>query len=270
MNINEYIRDSISGYSTCRVDCPVCYGSNCCSISKVDGYILYFCFRASCGLRGKLNDELSIDTLRIYASAISNNSASTSQTQSVGQNYKIPDHFISPLQNILSHHLLSRYHLTSYYSHNPARIRYDPKLNRLVFILYDHEGVSKGATGRSLVHGISPRWYVYDRISGCPYISRVSVEEAGNVILVEDCISACNVDHVVASIALLGSSISDECIRYLLSYDKLYVALDDDATGKAIKLQKQLSAYKPTKIIQLRKDLKYFTPSELQDLKENL
>ena len=272
MNVQKYIKDEINGHTSCRTDCPNCGGSSCLSISKIDGYIVYQCFRASCKIRGKLHDDLSVDTIRTYLSNLSDNSISNSPSrETLVRSYQIPDHFISPLQNTLSHSLLSRYNLIDYYIHNPTRIRYDPKLNRLVFILVDHEGVPKGATGRSLVYSNTlPRWYVYDRLGGCPYIARRSGISTRTAILVEDCISACVGNRILDCIALLGTSISSDCIQFLLPYDNLYVALDDDATGKAIKLQKQLSAYKPTQIIPLRKDLKYYSPDELQDLKNEI
>jgi len=272
IDIQKYIKDEISGHTSCRTDCPNCGGHSCLSISKIDGYIVYQCFRASCKLRGKLHDDLSVDTIRTYLDNLPSNSISSPPRGPVSkQVYKIPDHFISPLQNTFSHSLLSRYNLIDYYVHNPTRIRYDPKLNRLVFILVDHEGVPKGATGRSLVYSNTlPRWYVYDRLGGCPYIARRSGISTRTAILVEDCISACVGNRILDCIALLGTSISSDCIQFLLPYDNLYVALDDDATGKAIKLQKQLSAYKPTQIIPLRKDLKYYSPDELQDLKNEI
>lgn len=185
------------------------------------------------------------------------------------QYYEVPNHFTSPLQNAACFKLLNRYSLIDFYVRNPEIIRYDPKLDRLVFILKDHKGVIKGATGRSLYFGNIPRWRVYERIASCPFIVS-NTKEISKVLLVEDCISTSCLANMVSSIGLLGTSIPDDTIQYLLPYDKLYVALDDDATGKAIKLQKKLSAYKETHIIQLRKDIKYFSSEEKIELIRSL
>ncbi len=271
-NLEQYIRDLISGASSCRADCPVCGGSNTFSISKVDGNIVYYCFRASCNIRGKLNDVLSIDDLKSSPLLVSNNFIYKSERRSKDDcHFTIPSYFVSPLQNRASYNLLKRYGLIDFYVHHTDLIRYDPKLNRIVFILKDHKGVIRGATGRSLSFNVSPRWLVYSRIDGCPYILQRQPKKGKNVlVIVEDCISASCVYSISSSMGLLGTSIPDELISYLAPYERLYLALDDDATGKSIKLQKKLSAYKPTSIIPLRKDLKYFTIDELEALKKEL
>ncbi len=268
--LRQYISDQINGHSSCRIDCPVCNGSNTFSISKIDGNIVYYCFRASCGIRGKIDDVLSIDDLRnISSTSFVRGSLLSRPLECLSAEvYDIPGHFISPLQNTRSFNVLKRYNLIDFYTKHPETIRYDPKLDRLVFILKD-KGKVKGATGRSLSFGVKPRWFVYDRIMGCPFIVYED-SKSKTVILVEDCISACVLFPFVNSIALLGTSIPDELISYLSPYSRLYIALDADATAKAIKLQKQLSSYKETHIIQLRKDIKYFSTDELDTLKKEI
>ena len=267
----QFIKDQINGHSSIRINCPSCGGNNCFSASKVDGYIVYYCFRASCGLRGRINDESSIDDLRSSLSALSTKFKVRSGNLEVGQTqlYQTPNHFVSPLQNKSCYSILNRYSLIDFYVQQSELIRYDPKLDRLVFILKDHKGVIKGAVGRSLSYSNTPRWYVYGRINACPFIPASSSKQTDRCILVEDCISCCSLVDLVPSIALLGTAIPSECIQYLLPYDKLYIALDADATKKSIKLQKQLNAYKPTFIIPLRKDIKHYSPEEkLQLIKE--
>lgn len=276
--LHQYIKDLISGSSSYRGDCPSCSGKNTLSISKVDGNILYFCFRASCGLRGKLDAEISIDDLRTISNSMStsiwNSTTDTAGLENAKEQqggWTYPEYFCSPLQNKSSYNVLNRYHLIDFYTRCPDLIRYDPKLDRLVFILKDHKGVIKGATGRSLSFGVIPRWFVYSRYNGCPYILRRPSENWKDVVvIVEDCISASCIYPLSSSIGLLGTAISDELITYLIPFKRLYIALDDDATGKAIKLQKKLSIYKETHIIPLRKDLKYFTSQEIEQLVKEL
>jgi len=131
------------------------------------------------------------------------------------------------------------------------------------------KGECYGAVGRSLSVSNNPRWFVYCRLNGCPF-SSFTMLSATSVLLVEDCVSACAASSCFNSIALLGTNIPDECIKYLIRYDKLYLALDDDATAKSLKLQKQLSVYRPTFIIPLRQDIKYYSSQALKNLKKEI
>ncbi len=85
-------------------------------------------------------------------------------------------------------------------------------------------------------------------------------------MVVEDCTSACSVSRISSSVGLLGTSLNEAVIPYLMPYKTLYIALDDDATNKAVTMQHTLSLYRPTKIIPLKKDLKYFSLYELNPL----
>lgn len=224
--------------------------------------ILYYCFRASCNLRGKINHEMGIDELR----------AASRQCVDVGHNkeskFTIPEYFISPLQNTSCYRFLYRYNLIGFYSKHTNLIRYDPKQNRCVFILF-HEGTCYGAIGRSLDVSNNSRWFVYSRLSGCPFQIPNKTTDT-SVLLVEDCVSACVASSCFNSISLLGTNIPSDTIKYILPYTKVYIALDDDATSKAIKLQKQLSYYRPSFVVPLRKDIKYYSSFELETLKKEL
>jgi hypothetical protein len=181
-----------------------------------------------------------------------------------------PSYFTSPLSHSLCYRFLHRYNLIDFYSKHVDLIRYDPKQNRCVFLLLDR-GECYGAIGRSLSISSNPRWFVYSRYNGATFQVLLSkYESSKSGLCVEDCVSACVASSYFNSIALLGTSIPDESIKYLIRYDKLYIALDDDATGKAIKLQKQLNYYRPTFIVPLKKDIKYYSSLELETLKKDL
>lgn len=234
--------------------------------------MLYHCYRADCKLRGKSDYEIPINILSDYVNSLAMGSTKGAKSiQNSKVTYTIPDYFVSPLSNGRSYSLLSRFNLLDLYSQFPDRIRYDPKLDRLVFILKDLEnGSISGACGRILSYRPTlPRWYIYKRIDGCPFILE---KVSSRAILVEDCISACVIrrlaSNIVDGISILGTSIPDNLLNHLLKYDKLYLALDDDATGKAIQLQKHLQTHVETAIIPLRKDLKYFSQDEFQQLRK--
>jgi hypothetical protein len=254
-----------------RGDCPTCYGVRCFSASILNGVILYHCYRPSCNLKGKIDYEISIDDLRD-----SNLYVATQRVDTMGgrQNskYQIPDYFTSPLANLRCYNFLSRFNLLDLYTRFTDRIRYDPRQNRIVFILKDKDDVVRGAVGRLLVFSrINPRWSVYSRHSGCPFSLGQEPSKLSG-LLVEDCISASVATQYSTStcdyIALLGTSISDETLKHLLVYKKLFIALDDDATNKSIILQKKLSPYIETHIIPLKTDIKYYSKEQFNQLEK--
>src|SRR6266849_1811711 len=98
-----------------RGDCINCGGKNSLSISIVDGSILYYCFRASCKLRGKTEYTLSILELKNY----------NSPKEEI--KFIIPNFWVSPLQNKFCYAYLQRYNLIDFYSKHVDRIRYDPR-----------------------------------------------------------------------------------------------------------------------------------------------
>jgi len=75
-------------------------------------------------------------------------------------------------------------------------------------------------------------------------------------IIVEDCASACSVSCSFTGIALLGTSLLDSYIPILRRYKKLYVALDKDATKKALDIVIKLQDVVTTKMMILNQDLK--------------
>ena len=258
--LQQYIKNLKLPY---RGDCPSCGGSNTFIANVNNGVILYYCFRASCNLRGKIDYEISVNDFRnIDISSI------IKPMEAVGKSWIPPSHFVSPLSSQICYKFLNRYRLIDFYSRHVNLIRYDPKQNRCVFILL-YKGECCGAVGRSLDVSSNPRWFIYHRFNGCPFQINDKVAST-SVLLVEDCVSACVASNFFNSLALLGTNIPSDTIKYILPYDKVYIALDDDALSKAIKLQKQLSCYRPTIIVPLLKDIKYYSNFGLENLRKEL
>jgi hypothetical protein len=104
--------------------------------------------------------------------------------------------------------------------------------------------------GRSLTNE-KPKWWRYGK-SGYPFVCG-----DGHVgIIVEDCASACSVSNNFTGIALLGTSLLDSYIPILRKYKRLYVALDKDATKKALEIVIKLQDVVTTKMMILNQDLK--------------
>jgi hypothetical protein len=248
----DFINDLSEGVSK-RLDCPKCNGKYCFSVSLVNGDILYHCFRASCGFKGRIKDSIKIENI------IDNNE----KQEKKEEEYVIPNYFSSPLQNKKAFSFLKNNDLLNNYR-DGLEIYFDPKLQRVVFPLRDKRKVLMGAQGRAVLN-VFPKWYIYKRLNGCPYICEN--KDSKYCILVEDVISSIRCGFISNSITLLGTNVDESILSYIDEYEKLFVALDDDATDKSLKLQKYLSIYKPTYIIPLRKDIKYFSKDELFDIK---
>ena len=54
----------------------------------------------------------------------------------------------------------------------------------------------------------------------------------------------------------MGTTLLDEHVEVIKQFKKVYIALDKDATSKAILMVRKLRNYVPTKLIVLNKDLK--------------
>ena len=137
------------------------------------------------------------------------------------------------------------------YEANPNYFMYDVKGDRLVFVV-EHGGSVVGAVGRSLKGGM--KWLRYDSCHA-PFIMKANSDTA---IIVEDCVSACVVAKCHNGVALLGTNLLTEHIKYLKQFSKIWVALDRDATSKSLDIQRKIAIHIPDCYIKiLDRDLKY-------------
>jgi hypothetical protein len=233
-----------------RGDCPSCGHKNTFSAQEENGQIIYNCFHASCKLKGKTKGFFSIDKIK--------------KIDIIDREFdqKIYN-WSNPLQNETCLKYINKYHLLEAYADNRISLRYDPKTNRCVFILKDHNNIEQGATGRSL-DGVTPKWYIYERYKTCPFIVK-GKENVEKLIIVEDCASAARISYYCSSIALLGTNFNFN-FKYIEPFKDITIALDDDATIKSLHIQKYINFYIPCKISAIKKDLKYFSDSELEEL----
>ena len=141
-----------------------------------------------------------------------------------------------------------------------ADIRYDLQQDRVVYLVKCLSiGRVVDATGRSLTNR-KPKWRRYGD-NKSPFVCGTN----DNLFVVEDCPSACSVSGLTTGLALMGTTLLDEHVEVIKNYKKVYIALDKDATGKAILLMKKLRNYVPTKLIVLNKDLKDMEKGERND-----
>jgi len=227
------------------ITCPFCYVEKKLSISKIDGQLKWYCFRASCNGKGVYSGRRNLSAVKNYIAG---------QVQTKAK-------FKRPLPQIT----------TSVYNHPPAleylaqvnslaaveqgyiRVRYCPSDDRVLFYGGD------GAVGRSL-KSYGPKWVTFGEIP-----SGVAVGKGQTAVLVEDVPSACSVSRVegFVGVALLGTALSYNIRRTLFKYTKLYLVLDKDASSTSIKCK---SLHSDLNIRLTNTDLKLLTADQIVSL----
>jgi len=236
-----------------RSDCPVCGKKNTFSVNDDGMQRLWFCFHADCNVSGRTNVTLTKDFAKIAIKKKQTQPIKTEVTK-----FEIPDTFVSLSRSLDAELYVKSVHAYDSYLSGRADIRYDFKRNRVAYLVKQGNAVVD-AVGRS-IDGKGPKWYRYGN-SRKPY----SVGRDSRAIVVEDCASACSVSSLVTGVALLGTSLLDEHVDFLRSYKQVYVALDKDATDKALNMVKVLCRSVPTKLMVLHRDLKNLTKEERDD-----
>ena len=227
-----------------RGDCPLCGRVNTFSVTDTGFERLWYCFHADCHTKGSTGVQLTKENSKV---AFKEKIVSTE----TDDEFEIPDTFVSLSRSKQAEEYVKRVGSYEAYLSGLADIRYDLQQDRVVYLV---KSISNGrvvdATGRSLTNR-KPKWRRYGN-SRSTFLS-------GNGfygIIVEDCPSACSISNLAVGVSLMGTSLLDEHIDVIKQFKKVYIALDKDATGKAILMMKKLRNYVPTKLIVLNKDLK--------------
>lgn len=224
------------------ITCPFCYVEKKLSISKIDGQLKWYCFRASCNGRGIYSGRRNLSAVKNYIAG---------QVQTKAK-------FQRPLPQIT----------TSIYNHPPAleylsqvnslkavengyiKARYCPSEDRVLF----YEGA--GAVGRSL-RAYGPKWVTFGELP-----AGVAVGKGQTAVLVEDVPSACSVSRLegFVGVALLGTTLSYNIRKTLFKYKKVYLVLDKDASSASVKCKAQ---HNVLKIRFTNTDLKLLTADQI-------
>ena len=236
-----------------RSDCPVCGKKNTFSVSDDGLQRLWYCFHADCNVSGRTGITLT----KNHASKMFEKRAER-PPDPTPQTFTVPDTFVSLSRSIEAELYVKRVQSYDAYLAGRADIRYDFQRNRAVYLVKNGNKVVDAA-GRS-IDGRTPKWYRYGA-SKRPFTCGVHT----CAILVEDCASACSVSNNATGIALLGTNLLTEHIDILKQYDRVFVALDKDATDKAISMVRALHSHVPTKLIVLKTDLKNMKRDERDD-----
>ena len=228
-----------------RSDCPVCGKRNTFSVTDNGLQRLWYCFHADCNVSGRTGVTLSRDTSK---DIFTPKQQPLSITNTFSE-FEMPDTFVSVGRSLDAELYLRRVGAYDAYLAGAVDLRYDVRMNRVVFLIRNGKKVVDAA-GRSL-DARTPKWYRYSN-SKHPFICG----RASSAILVEDCASACSVYGPTVGVAILGTNLLSQHIDVLKQYDRVFVALDKDATDKAIGMVRTLHTHVPTRLMVLRTDLK--------------
>jgi len=238
----------ITGETDTRMDCPFCYHHNSFILKNENGRLTWYCFHASCNVKGATQEEKTMNDIESFLSL-----------KKEKKDFTIPKHFTLPTERAEKY--LTRNNCYDAYANGLVKIRYDVKQDRVVFLVNNKNKIV-GAIGRGLSKEVYPKWYKYPSDERSPFLCGKS----STAIVVEDCASACAVSRDYTGFALMGTSFSDDFIPYIKKYRKVIVALDRDATTKSFDIANQIGYYVPTEVKMLEDDLKYFKPDKIKEI----
>lgn len=232
-----------------RSDCPVCGKKNTFSVNDDGMQRLWFCFHADCNVSGRTGIKLSRDFAKLAIKK------PTQRVDTPESKFVIPDTFVSLSRNLDAELYVKSVNAYDAYLSGRADIRYDFKRNRVAYLVKQGNNVVD-AVGRS-IDGRGAKWYRYGN-NKQPFICG----SGRSVAVVEDCASACSISHCITGLAILGTNLLTEHVEVIKQFDRVFVALDKDATDKALGMIKILCRHVPTKLMVLQRDLKNLTKEE--------
>ena len=230
-----------------RMDCPACGKKNTFSVGEENGVRLYHCFHADCTASGRTSFRLTKDVTTHPMLLKRNNKNDAVVTYCA--TFEMPNTFVPITRSQESVDYLKRVHAYDAYLDGRVDLRFDFQRNRIVYLITDGKRVVDAA-GRTLTNE-KPKWWRYGK-SGLPFVCGVRPY----CVVVEDCASACAVSAYMTGIALLGTNLLDTHIKVLQNYDKVFVALDKDATRKGLDIVRKLQGIVPTNMMILNQDIK--------------
>ena len=189
-----------------------------------------------------MSGRTGVTLSRMSASTVFERSAASAPPPCTNNTYEVPDTFVSVSRRVEAESYLRKVGAYDAYLSGAADIRYDVRMNRVVFLI-------RG--GKRVVDAV-----------GKPYTCG---GHSGRAVVVEDCASASCVVPTICGVALLGTNLLTEHIEVLKQYDRVFVALDKDATDKAITMVRTLHSHVPTRLMVLHTDLKNMEKDERND-----
>jgi len=234
-----------------RIDCPICFNKNTFSATNDGRQTIYNCFHADCSIKGRTRSPLS---KKLFEQL---------EKQKEPEIFYYRHHWEDRLPPRVGYidladfkNYIQEYDLMDY----GKIIRYDRHLHRVVFLIYKEDTLID-AVGRALYKKTKPKWYRYGN-SGYPFIHG----KGDTAIIVEDVVSALVLSKFCVGVALLGTNLLQTHIDVLKNYKKVGIALDKDASKKAIKLLDDLALNMNVKFLLLEEDIKEMLDDDIKKL----
>tara|TARA_Y100000004_G_scaffold132586_1_gene149714 strand:- start:154 stop:936 length:783 start_codon:yes stop_codon:yes gene_type:complete len=227
-----------------RIDCPICFNKKTFSALNTGNEVIYNCFHADCNIKGRTRNELS---KKLFAEV---------EKQKEPEVFYYRNHWEERNTNKEYLNYVRQYNLEEHFN----IMRYDRHTHRAVFLV-NKEDKLIDAVGRALYKNKKPKWYRYGN-SGYPFVAG----KGDTAIIVEDVVSALVLCKYCVGIALLGTNLLQTHIDVLKKYKKVGIALDKDASKKAVKLVDDLSLNLNTKFLLLEEDIKEMIDEDIKKL----
>jgi hypothetical protein len=235
-----------------RIDCPICFNKSTFSALNNGTQTIYNCFHADCSIKGRTRNELSKKLFNEL------------EKQKEPEIFYYRNHWEENLENRDYKEYVTHYDLQDYYD----IIRYDRHTHRAVFLIYKEDKLVD-AVGRALYKNKKPKWYRYGN-SGYPFVKRYTKDmvngNSSTAIIVEDVVSALTISRYCTGIALLGTNLLQTHIDVLKNYKKVGIALDKDASKKAVKILDDLALNMNVKFLLLEEDIKEMLDEDIKKL----
>lgn len=246
-----------SGTSLASQMCPACRGGDSgehtLSVSSTDTGIVWMCHRASCTFRGGSGGVRAVSSkLQTSAPAVRG---------VVGKTLIREAEVLTPSTK---DYLFDTYGLTAS-TLSRFNVGYDTKSDRVVLPVIDKDNEVVGAMLRSF-SGATPKTISHTEPDSIAWYMRPQKDV---LVVVEDQLSAMRVwQYGFSSVALLGTHMNMQRVLEIkkAGYKRVLLALDKDATGKAVKHVVTYRSVLPMLILPLSKDIKDQSEQELTKL----
>jgi hypothetical protein len=238
MNTQDYVESlGLSEGQSKRMACPTCGKAGTFSVTHEHGGYKWNCFHADCEERGRTGERLTREKAAGLFTAIPDGKPAVPFEKPKSWSRTLPPRASDYLHTV---HTSGRY----------DDIYYDVQRDRVVYAIRDEDNKLVDGVGRTVV-GAKPKWYRYGN-----YPSGFRIGTSDTAFVVEDVPSAVSISDWATGYALLGTSLRDEHIKDLVRFKQVVVALDKDATDKALTYMRALNTIVPTGILMLDQDLK--------------
>ena len=147
-------------------------------------------------------------------------------------------------------------------------IVYSPERDCYIFPILNEEGHVKGYLERNF-KGRKPKTlnYWFEDVPKMHFPDSWDWSSTGSILLVEDTMSAIKASRYTHAASLLGTNLTTEVMQILSKLtDSVVIALDEDASAKALKLKKKYSLlFLNFSVRLLSKDIKNMSTDELEE-----